>query len=219
MRDGFPIKTLYVMKAQFRVLRNKRICILGDIMEFLLIIITVTAVIILWPYVRIFLKRLEMATEISKCCKKNGYKLIKNHSLWIFGSKNGNKCDFYVETPNNVYSVKLWGMPNYKTKLCFTQDGKYYVKGYGIWLLFGGHFVGGTSSRPRPVSNYDFRSNFREEWYIKNFIPVLLVNPVCADIMKEGKDKNLLPVVWGESVNGASIYKITRLIGELEARQ
>ncbi|MBE6632577.1 MAG: hypothetical protein E7623_07770 [Ruminococcaceae bacterium] len=188
-------------------------------MEFLLIIITVTAVIILWPYVRIFLKRLEMATEISKCCKKNGYKLIKNHSLWIFGSKNGNKCDFYVETPNNVYSVKLWGMPNYKTKLCFTQDGKYYVKGYGIWLLFGGHFVGGTSSRPRPVSNYDFRSNFREEWYIKNFIPVLLVNPVCADIMKEGKDKNLLPVVWGESVNGASIYKITRLIGELEARQ
>ena len=31
--------------------------------------------------------------------------------------------------------------------------------------------------------------------------------------------ERLLPVVWGDDVNGASVYKITRFIGELEARK
>ena len=188
-------------------------------MEFLFIALAVVFVIALCPYVRMLCKRISMAAALTRCCKKNNYNLIKNSILWFLGGKNGSKCDFYVETPNNVYAVKLWGMRGYNTKLCFTKDGKYYIKGYGMWLLFGGSFIGGSVSRRRSVNGYDFRSNFREEWYVKRFTPVLLVNPVCADIMKEGKDERLLPVVWGEDVNGASVYKITRFIGELEARK
>ena len=192
-------------------------------MELLIIVIAVILVIILWPYVKVFFKRISLAAKITGCCRKNNYKLIKTHIFWFLGGKNGSKCDFYIETPNNVYSVKLWETLDKMSKLYFTKDGKYYFKSYGMWLLFGGHFVGGSSSRPQRLKRYDFRVNFRDEWYIKGFTPVLLINPVCADILREISDSSgnarTVPVGWGETVNGASVYKLTRFIGELEVRK
>ena len=80
-------------------------------MEFWYALIGIVAVITLFPYIRCFFKRLKCEGKIRKLCRTKGYKIFSTHPLWFLGNKCGKRCDFYIETENEVFAVKLFGMP------------------------------------------------------------------------------------------------------------
>ena len=80
-----------------------------SIMEVFLFILSVVLVINLYPYLRTGVKRVLMVGKLKKFCRENEYMLIPVGRFWMFAHRLGKNCDFYIETPDTVYSVKLFG--------------------------------------------------------------------------------------------------------------
>ena len=70
----------------------------------------IVLVVIAYPYLRCLLKRFLLAKRIKTVCEKKGLTLHKTHLLWFLGSKHTGPCDFYIESTNEVFAVKLFGM-------------------------------------------------------------------------------------------------------------
>ena len=81
-------------------------------MEFWYAVIGIVAIIVFFPYIRCFFKRLKCANKIKRLCRNKNYKIHPTHPLWFLGSKHAKKCDLYIETANEVFSIKLFGMPS-----------------------------------------------------------------------------------------------------------
>ena len=97
---------------------------MGGIMYLLGII----GVIVIYPYIRCFFKRLNCFIKVKRFCKNKNYALVGTHCFWIFGRKNDNVCDFYVETKEDVYAVKLFAMLRRRTMLIFREDRTYFIR-------------------------------------------------------------------------------------------
>lgn len=66
-------------------------------------------IILALPYLKIFIKRLNMFLIVKHVCKKNNLDFVAVRFFWIFsGIKNG-KCDFYIVGDNIIFRVKLAG--------------------------------------------------------------------------------------------------------------
>lgn len=184
-------------------------------MKLLLIVAAVAALIALIPYLRIFIKRLELYFRLRAYCRRKGCILLPTHTFWMFGSRRGRRCDFYIVSDFAVYSVKLWAMRSYHTELHITDDGSYFVRGY---LAFAAGLLSRVpvDSKRRRLHICDFRPDFRDEWYIKPFYPVLLINPTCYEFRYNTNDGETV-VGAGEMLHGMYIYTLSRLLGELDS--
>lgn len=86
-------------------------------------------------------------------------------------------------------------------------------------ISFGGQGVRfPIDSKSQKLPGYNFRINFKSEWDIKTPHNILLINPVCHDIMRRSKNGKEARVGAGETFNGMEIYPLTRFLGELEAK-
>lgn len=150
-------------------------------MNFLLFVFLLVCVILAIPYIRQFIKRIELAFKISDCCKKNNFLLHKTHTFWMFGSARSYHCDFYIETIDTIYSLKLFGVKRYHSELFFTYDNKYFIRNY-IAFAAGMFSRIPVDSAKKNLHSYDFKYDFHEDWHLKKFKPVLLINPVCYQI-------------------------------------
>ena len=72
-------------------------------MKLLLIVAAVAALIALIPYLRIFIKRLELYFRLRGYCRRKGFALQPTHTFWMFGSRRGRRCDFYIVSGFAVY--------------------------------------------------------------------------------------------------------------------
>ena len=187
-------------------------------MEFWYALIGIVAIIVFFPYIRCFFKRLKCANKIKRLCQNKNYKIHATHPLWFLGSKHTKKCDFYIETANEVFAVKLFGMPRRFSVLVLKENGEYFIRNFIALISSIGQGIRfPIDSKPKPMPVYDFRYKYRDEWEIKTPRRVLLVNPVSMEFKRQPHHGGEVTVGAGEIVNGMEIDSLPRLLGDLES--
>lgn len=184
-------------------------------MEVYLLIAGIALAVWLYPYLRILVKRLILRGKLRRACKIGGSFLIPAHRFWFLGRRRGATVDFYVETPNCVYPVKLFGMKRRGQTLVFDSGGRYVVRHYmGLMGMFGRGRIS-MDSKPKPLPAYNFRAGFRQEWYLKSIRPILLLNPTCLEVRAERERREII-IGSGEAFSGMTLFTLPRFLGELD---
>ena len=84
----------------------------------------IVAIVVALPFARLALRRISCAKKIKGYCKEKGYKIYPTHRLWYFSGNRSERCDLYIETANEVLSVKLFGVSRRRRVLIFKDDVK-----------------------------------------------------------------------------------------------
>ena len=124
-------------------------------MTFWFLLAGVISIIIAIPYFRFVFKRIKCACLIKKVCKKRKFRSFAVKPLWFFGCKYGKNCDVYIETPNEVYSVKLFGMKKRRSVLLLWEDGRYSVRNFIAVISFGTAIQYPIDSKAKDMSVFD----------------------------------------------------------------
>lgn len=177
----------------------------------------IVALIVLFPYIRCFLKRLKCASKMQKLCRRKEYIIRSTHPLWFLGNKHAKKCDLYIETTNEVFAIKLFGMPRRLSVLIMKENGEYFIRNYVALISYGGGIRFPINGKPKAMPVYDFRYKYRDEWEIKTPRHILLVNPVSMEFRRQPHHGGEVTVGAGEIVNGMEIDPLSRLLGDLES--
>lgn len=186
-------------------------------MNFWYIIIAAIILILLFPYIRLLIKRVIMSIKIKKICKRKKFRLYGTHLLWMFGRKNGRNCDLYIETPIEILSIKLFETLHYHSIVYFTEHGTYFVRRFiGFIANTGSMLRMPIDGREKKCQLYNFRRKFQFEWEIKTPKNILLFTPVCYEIRKKPTHGEDIILGAGELINGMEIESLSRFIGYLE---
>ena len=177
----------------------------------------IIALLFLFPHLRLFLKRISCMIKIKKLCASKRYDLHATHLFWFLGSKRSKKCDLYIETANEVFSIKLFGIPRRLSILILKENGEYFIRSFIALISYGGGIRFPINGKPKPMPVYDFRYKYRYEWEIKTPRRVLLVNPVSMEFKRQPHHGGEVTVGAGEIVNGMEIDSLPRLLGDLES--
>jgi len=187
-------------------------------MEFWYVLIGIAAFIVLFPYIRCFFKRLFCVGKIKRVCRHKGYIMHATHWLWFLGGKHAKKCDLYIETANEVFAIKLFGMPRRLSILILKENGEYFIRSYIVLLSkFAGTHFPVFDRKPKPMPIYDFRYRYKNEWEIKTPRRILLVDPVSMEVRRQPQHGSEVIVGVGDIVNGMEIDSLPRLLGDLES--
>ncbi len=85
-------------------------------------------------WVKLVVKRFAFGIKLKHVCKKKGFTLRKNGTLWWLGkNKNGN-CNFTVDCGNESYCVKLVGVRSKRILFGFVDENSYEIKDYTFAL-------------------------------------------------------------------------------------
>lgn len=182
-------------------------------MEFWIFLFGIVAFFVVFPYIRCLVKRMICLRKIRQVCRKKQYTLYRTHPLWILGRKGGGICDCYIETPNEIFAVKLFGMPRRLTVLILKESGEYVIRSFLAILPFV-RFTFHT--KPRRMPDYDFRARYRDAWEIKTPHHILLVHPTSMEICRQPLRGAERIVGRGEVVNGMELYALSGFLGALE---
>lgn len=186
-------------------------------MEFWYTLIGIVAVIALFPYIRCFFKRLKCANKIKRLCRNKNYKIHATHPFWFLGSKHINKCDLYIETENEVFAIKLFGMLRRHTILIFKENGEYFIRSFIAFAPYGLPLRFPIDSKSKQLPLYNFRYKYQHSWEIKTPRHILLVNPVSMEFKRQPHHGSEMTVGAGDIVNGMEIDSLPRLLGDLES--
>ena len=168
-------------------------------------------------YTRIFIKRSTMRKKIKKLCKKKGYKLHPARTLWWLGRNGGTRPDFYIVTKEYIVSVKLFASKTRHGILIFEQNGSFYLRKYiGIRML-GNSFITPYKSMPGKLHKIFFNYGFKDEWYTKTPIKIMLLNPTPMEVRLTGENGKENVVSSSQQLFGAYIYSLTGFLSRLEA--
>ena len=186
-------------------------------MEVWYVFLVVVTFVILFPYIRCFFKRLNCVRKIKKICRRKEYKIHTTHPLWFLGNKHSKKCDLYIETVNEVFAIKLFGMPRRRTVLVFKGNGEYFIRSFIAFAPYGSAIRYPIDSKPKLLSLFDFRYKYKHSWEIKTPRRILLVNPVPMEFRRQLRHGGEVIVGAGDIVNGMEIDSLPRLLGDLES--
>ena len=191
-------------------------------MEVVLFVLGIVLVFYLYPYLRTGVKRVLMVRKLKKSCRENGHTLVTTHRFWMFAHRLGKNCDFYIETPDTVYAVKLFGMRKRSQYLIFPDENSFYVRNfifvfspYGAGRFYNGSSIDHRDSKPRKIPDYNFRACFRDEWYLKSVCNILLLNPTCKEVHIGRVSKESI-LDNGGVIAGMTLYTLSGLLGEME---
>lgn len=186
-------------------------------MDFWIFSACAVLLILAYPYLRIFVKRLVLLYKLKSVCRKNGFVLHRAHTLAIFGTRNGSICDLYIETSAEVFAVKLFAMGRHKTVLIFKENGQYFVRSFLAFVSnIGGAVRFPINSRPKQLPSYNFRYGYKNDWEIKTPRNILLINPVCLEMRRQPIHGGEVILGSGDVVNGMEIYSLSRFLKYLE---
>lgn len=178
---------------------------------FLLLALLATAI---FPPLRVLVKRLICARQLTRFCREKGFFLHPTHRLWLFGHRRREGCDCYIETPGEIFAIKFFGAAHRRRTLIFTAGNTYYFRSFLTLMgLANFHFDG----KPHPLPTYRFRLQYRDEWALKTPHHVLLINPIPVDIRRRALNGAEEILGAGDVVCGMEIQSLSRLLGRLEA--
>ena len=165
-------------------------------MVILYVLASIIAISALVFFLRIAVKRISFSIRLKSLCKDNKFGFLATKKLWFLGWMRGKKCDFLVETPECVYSVKFIGSWTRRNPFNFIDDEHYSVRN----LFF--QFSAAAKDVPYDVkhkSRYDFTSFVPKNWDGKRICPIILMNPVSG-VVTYSSEGSLQPVSNGDRV-------------------
>lgn len=186
-------------------------------MKFLLLVLAFTALLWLFPHIRIFFKRLSLCRRLTAACKKHGWTLSPTHRFWYFGRKNDVRCDVHIVTKHDVFSVKLMAIPYRRSALVFTGGSGYFIRGY-LGLL-GNTAVMARIPLDGPrqlLPHYRFREGFDAAWETRSHHKILLLSPTSFEILRMTQNGKREVLGTGDLVLDMNVYSLSRLLGRIE---
>lgn len=177
------------------------------------ILILLVLLIIFFPSLRLMIKRIGLSSKIRKVCRKHCFNVIPTHKLWYLGRRTSDFCDIYIETKYEILAIKLFSVTKKNSILIFDENGSYINRKRRPITL--GSFANVDSSAKR-IPDYNFRYNYDSRWEIKTPKNILLINPVCNEILYRKRNGIEYILGSGDVVNGMYIYPLSRFVGLLE---
>lgn len=83
------------------------------------------AVLVFFPQILYFFKRMAFAVALSRRCRLQGFTLCAHRRLWFLGSFSRADCEFSLLTPAACYAVKLVGAARKSHHLFFHTSTAY----------------------------------------------------------------------------------------------
>lgn len=141
-------------------------------MEVFLVIFSIVLAILLFPAAVFVWKRISFLIKLKNTCSRLGYTLIPTHFFWFLANFNGGRCDCYVQTVGQMYSVKLCGGSS-KTFIDFVDDTHYSRRSIRFHI---------SPALPVPQETrkkkFDFRYRFPENLRESQMTPIILMDPM-----------------------------------------
>ena len=184
-------------------------------MEFWFVLFGIVALVILFPFIRCFFKRLVCAIKIKRMCQRKKLVAHPTRPLWFLGSKRTKNCDIYIETPTQVLAIKLFGAPRRLSILTLKEDGNYFFRSYVVLISYGAGFHIPLDGRERAMPSFDFRFQYKDAWNEKSTQNVLLVNPASMEFRYQPRHGGESIITEGNTVNGMEISSLKYLLKKL----
>ena len=186
-------------------------------MKFLFLILAISVFFSLFPYIRIFFKRLSLYRRLHAACKRNGWTLSPAHKLWFLGRKNDARCDVHIVTKHDVYSVKLFAVKYRRSALVLTGGRGYFIRCY-LGLLSNTAVMARIplDGKRCVLPEYRFREGFDASWEIKHHHKILLLSPTAFEIKRIPQHGREEVLGTGELVLDMHLYSLSRLLGRME---
>ena len=182
-------------------------------MDFWIFVAVILGLVMAYPFIRCFCKRMSCQNKIKKICKRKNYVLHKTHTLWFLGRKNGKNCDCYIETPTQIFSVKLFAVKRRKKKIVLQEGGTYFYRRYFFFAsrkgALAGSLVQSIDGKLKTMQEYNFRYKLKEEWESKNLRNVLLINPVPIEILYRKYHDSERIAGSGDVINGMEFWSFS----------
>ena len=126
----------------------------------------------------------------------------------MLGRRRRNTCDFYIETENALFSVKLFTMLRKQSDLHIFCQGGYYVQhSFSFWL-----WIGGThETKPKQFPVYNFMYALPKGAEGKPLHPTLLVHPACLEIKKHIDINDTVTAYAGDLICGMYVQSLAGL--------
>ena len=173
------------------------------------------AVIVLLPYLRMLCKRVILYFKVMDTAENVGGRVVPAHAFWLFGRRTGKTCDFYIETPEKIYAVKLFTVLFKTTTIFFTDQGSYTlvynVAMFGRWNVFSQPIPAKT----RQLPDYDFTSGLPSDTVQKEFYPALLIHPSCFEIYRQIEVRSTELLYAGDMIRGLHVQSLSGLLKEI----
>ena len=174
----------------------------------------VILLLLLLPLIRLLFKRIILLESIRKICKRQNFNIKPTYFLWVFGSNSVSKCNFFIETKNVIFSVKIFGVLKHKSILIINSNRTYSLRKRRPIALTS---FANVDSNPKFIPEYNFRFNYSPEWEIKSRRDILLINPVCKEVIYKNRNNKEILIGSGDVINGMYIYSLSRFLGVLES--
>jgi len=162
-------------------------------MGVLICVVGIGSVCFCFPYIHCLFKRMNLLFKIKGVCKAKEYQICGTHRFWFFGGKNGKNCDCVIETAEELFAIKLFGMPRRRRILVFTEKREYFTRILvGMLLLIREAF----DSKAKQLPEYDFTIQGNTVSKEKKLRKILLVNPVPMEMLMQaerGMENKLSP--------------------------
>ncbi len=182
-------------------------------MDFWLFLAGIILLFIVIPYIRCFFKRLRCSRQIKRVCRDKGYILHKNHAFWFLGSNNGKRNDCYVETGNEIFAIKLFGMIRKGKTLVFLEERGYFIRRFMAMEM---RLIYSFDGRVKELPKYDFEYNNANSVTGKHIRKILLVNPVPREMRMQARNSKETIVSPGDVVYDLEIFNLSGLVNKLK---
>jgi len=182
-------------------------------------ILPAVLVLLLLPYIRIFVKRIGLYLRLKRICRKRGFRLQGNHFGWLFSPWWYKKHDFTVYGDHTIYAVKFFASKSKTRRLTIRDDGQFYwIRKLAITGRSPDVVRYEIPEKPRRLPEYDF-SVEADPWSTAIYKPILLVHPICHEFRREyiaqNTKKTELLGSW-EKFGGIYLCSSSRFLDELE---
>lgn len=180
---------------------------------FILWLLVIAAVLFyVLPALRSFIKRLTCAMKLRRLCRRTGATLQGTHPLWFLGRRNCRKCDCVIETPTQVFAVKLFGVMHGGRVLVLRETGEYFFRRYASILLFIFNVFDGSFRR---LPEYDF-SRGEQLAAGRARRDILLLNPIPMEVRVQPHSGQEFVTGPGDEVFGMELASLSHLMRIVE---
>lgn len=166
--------------------------------------------LILWPLLRLFVKRLTLRRRLLGFCRVSGAELHPCRAMW-WVRHSGDFCDFIAISGGKAYAVRMMGSKR-RTDAIIFRGGKYTIlRRLAFISNWGFTAVIPDESKPRNIPGCAIPENMKDVVGRRMICRCLLINPVCLDLFREDKQGERTALGSGDAVGEADTLAVCDL--------